>query len=58
MTSPSVKASEELQKPPVAKMCRSKWIADHDDTPSLSASCREVARQFTKIVQNKKSLIE
>ena len=38
MTSPSVKATEALEKPPAAKPLRSRWNPDDDPKPRVNAS--------------------
>ena len=46
MTSPSVKATETLEKPPATKPLRSKWIPDDVPKPSVNVSYSKVRRQF------------
>ena len=46
MTSPSVKATETLEKPPAAKPLRSRWIPDDDPKPRVNTSYKKVPRQF------------
>ena len=38
MTSPPVRATEALEKPPAAKPLRSKWLPDYDPKPRVNAS--------------------
>ena len=46
MTSPSVKATEALEKPPTAKPLRSMWLLEYDDKPRIDVSYKKVPRQF------------
>ena len=46
MTSPSVKATEALEKPPTAKPLRSMWLLEYDDKPGIDVSYKKVPRQF------------
>jgi len=46
MTSPSVKATETLEKPPAAKPSRSRSIPDDDPKPRVNTSYKKVPRQF------------
>ena len=46
MTNPPVQATEALEKPPVAKRLRSRWIADDDTKPRLNVSNEKAPRQF------------
>ena len=46
MTSPPVKATDALEKPPAAKPLRSRWIPDDDPKPRVNVNYRKVPRQF------------
>ena len=46
MTSPPVKATEAVEKPPDAKPLRSRWLPDDDPKPRVNTSYRKVPRQF------------
>ena len=41
MTNPSVKAIEELEKPPTAKQLNSRWIPDDDPKPIVNTSYKK-----------------
>ena len=46
MTSPSVKATEELEKPATAKPLSSQWIPDDDTKPIENTSYKKVPQQY------------
>ena len=46
MTSPPVKATDALEKPPAAKPLRSRWVPDDDPKPRVNTSYKTVPRQF------------
>ncbi len=46
MTSPSVKATAALEKPPAAKPLRSRWFPEDDAKPRVNTSYKKVPRQF------------
>ena len=46
MTSPSVKATEVLEKLPAAEPLRSRWILEDDPKPRVITSYKKVRRQF------------
>ena len=54
MTSPSVKATEALEKPSAAKPLRSRWPPDDDPKPSVNTSYKKVPKEFIEY-QRKKS---
>ena len=42
MTSPSVKATEALEKLPAAKPLRSRWLPDDDPKPRVNINLRQL----------------
>ena len=54
MIKPPVKATDALEKPPVAKPLRSRWIPDDDPKPRVNVNYRKVLKQFVEY-QRKKS---
>ena len=46
MTSPPVKATDVLEKPPAAKRLRSRWLSDDDPKPRVNTSYKKVLREF------------
>ena len=48
MTSPPVKATEALEKPPAAKPLRSRWLPDDDPKPRVNASYKKMERQLLR----------
>ena len=48
MTSPPVKATDALEKPPTAKPLRSRWIPEDDPKPRVNVNYSKVPRQFYK----------
>jgi hypothetical protein len=46
MTSPTVKATMALEKPPAEKPSRSTWIPDEDNKLRVNVSYKKVPRQF------------
>ena len=47
MTSPPVKATDALEKPPAAKPLRSRWIPEDDPKPKLNASYNKLPSCFS-----------
>ena len=47
MTIPPVKATEALDKPPAAKLLRSRWIIDDDLKPKVNINYRKVPICFS-----------
>ena len=54
MTRPSVKATGELEKPPAAKLLRSRWIPEDDPKLVVNVSYTKVPKEFIEY-QKKKS---
>ena len=46
MTSPSVTATEVVEKLPAAEPLRSRWILEDDPKPRVNFNYRKVPRQF------------
>ena len=47
MTSPPVKATDALEKPPAAKPLRSRWLPDDDPKPRINVSYKIVLTCFS-----------
>ena len=47
MTSPPVKATEALEKPPAAKPLRSRWLPDDDPKPRVNVGYKIVLACFS-----------
>ena len=53
MTSPPVKATEALEKPPTAKPLRCRWFPEDDPKLRVNASYKKVPRKF--LIKNEPS---
>ena len=53
MTSPPVKATKALEKPPAAKPLRSRWLPDDDPKPRVNTHYNKVLMEFIKYQRKK-----